>query len=87
MDAKQRIDELRQQIEAHNRAYYELNAPIVPDAEYDRLFRELQSLEQQHPELITSDSPTQRVGGKALEQFESVRHVVPMLSIRTETDT
>jgi len=69
MDAKQRIDELRQQIEAHNRAYYELNAPIVPDAEYDRLFRELQSLEQQHPELITSDSPTQRVGGKALEQF------------------
>lgn len=87
MDAKQRIDELRQQIEAHNRAYYELNAPTVPDAEYDRLFRELQSLEQQHPELITSDSPTQRVGGKALEQFESVRHVVPMLSIRTETDT
>lgn len=87
MHAKQRIDELRQQIEAHNRTYYELNAPTVPDAEYDRLFRELQSLEQQHPELITTDSPTQRVGGKALEQFESVRHVVPMLSIRTETDT
>jgi DNA ligase (NAD+) len=87
MDAMQRIQELRRLIELHNRSYYELNAPTVPDAEYDRLFRELQSLEQQHPELITSDSPTQRVGGKALEQFEAVRHVVPMLSIRTETDT
>jgi DNA ligase (NAD+) len=84
---EQRIQELRRLIEAHNRAYYELSVPTVPDAEYDRLFRELQTLEQQYPLLITPDSPTQRVGGKALEQFGTVRHVIPMLSIRTETDT
>ena len=61
--------------------------PEVPDAEYDRLFRELQALEVVHPELLTPDSPTQRVGGKPLDAFTSVRHAVPMLSIRTETDT
>ena len=59
----------------------------MPDAEYDRLFRELQDLEAQHPEWRTPDSPTQRVGGKPLAQFDSVRHAVPRLSIRTETDT
>ncbi len=59
----------------------------IPDAEYDRLFRELQALEAEHPELVTPDSPTQRVGGKPLDGFASVRHAVPMLSIRTETDT
>ena len=64
-----------------------LDEPSVPDAEYDRLFKELQALEAVHPELITSDSPTQRVGGGVLDQFASVRHAVPMLSIRTETDT
>ncbi len=68
-------------------AYYVLDAPIVPDAEYDRLFRELQALEAAHPQLQTPDSPTQRVGGKALDGFASVTHRVPMLSIRTETDT
>lgn len=67
--------------------YYVLDAPQVPDAEYDRLFQELQALEALHPEWITPDSPTQRVGGKPLDQFASVRHAVPMLSIRTETDT
>jgi DNA ligase (NAD+) len=64
-----------------------LDAPQVPDAEYDRLFQELQRLESVHPECVTPDSPTQRVGGKPLPQFRSVRHAVPMLSIRTETDT
>ena len=78
---------LRRQIEQHNHAYYVLDAPTVPDAEYDRLFRELQAIEAEHPQLRTVDSPTQRVGGKALPEFAPVRHVVPMLSIRTETDT
>ena len=78
---------LRQEIERHNYAYYVLDAPTIPDAEYDRLFRELQALEAEHPELVTPDSPTQRVGGKALDAFPKVRHAVAMLSIRTETDT
>lgn len=78
---------LREELARHNRAYYVLDSPTVPDAEYDRLFRELQALEAAHPELLTPDSPTQRVGGAPLPQFASVRHVVPMLSIRTETDT
>ncbi len=67
--------------------YYVLDAPQVPDAEYDRLFQELQALEATHAEWVTPDSPTQRIGGKPLAQFASVRHAVPMLSIRTETDT
>ena len=78
---------LRREIERHNYAYYVLDAPTVSDAEYDRLFRELQALEAEHPELATPDSPTRRVGGKPLDGFAPVRHVVPMLSIRTETDT
>ncbi len=81
-----RIAVLRAEIERHNHAYYVLDAPLIPDAEYDRLFRELQALEAQHPELAAPDSPTRRVGGKILEGFRSVRHAVPMLSIRTETD-
>ena len=82
-----RADELREEIERHNHAYYVLDAPTIPDAEYDRLFRELQALEQQYPELLTADSPTRRVGGQLLAQFAPVRHEVPMLSIQTETDT
>ena len=78
---------LRDELNRHNHAYYVLDAPTVPDAEYDRLFRELQALEQQYPELLTADSPTQRVGGKPLARFEPVTHVIPMLSIQTETDT
>lgn len=78
---------LREEISRHDHAYYVLDAPTVPDAEYDRLFRELQALEAAHPWLCTPDSPTQRVAGRALAQFEPVRHRVPMLSIRTETDT
>ena len=82
-----RAAELRQEIERHNYAYYVLDAPTIPDAEYDRLFRELQALEAAYPELVTPDSPTQRVGGTPLDAFPKVRHAVPMLSIRTETDT
>ncbi len=86
MNASERALELRAEIEKHNHKYYVLDAPLISDAEYDRLFRELQALENKHPELLTVDSPTQRVGGKALEMFQPVRHAVPMLSIRTETD-
>ncbi|MDZ7892303.1 MAG: NAD-dependent DNA ligase LigA [Rhodoferax sp.] len=85
--AHQRLLALREQLHAHGHAYYVLDAPTVPDAEYDRLFRELQTLEAAHPEWASTDSPTQRVGGKPLDAFTSVRHAVPMLSIRTETDT
>ncbi len=85
-DAKTRIAWLRAEIERHNHAYYVLDAPIIPDAEYDRLFRELQTLEAQHPDLVAPDSPTRRVGGRPLDAFAAVRHAVAMLSIRTETD-
>lgn len=83
----ERAAQLKDEINRHNHAYYVLDNPVVPDAEYDKLFRELVQLEQTHPELITPDSPTQRVGGQLLPQFDKVRHAVPMLSIRTETDT
>ena len=86
MSAYERARDLRAEIEKHNHQYYVLDAPTISDAEFDRLFRELQALEAEHPDLAASDSPTQRVGGKALEAFAPVRHVVPMLSIRTETD-
>ncbi len=86
MDFARRIAQLRAEIERHNHSYYVLDAPTIPDAEYDRLFRELQTLEAQHPGLLAADSPTQRVGGKVLDAFAPVRHAVPMLSIRTETD-
>ncbi|HEY0846128.1 MAG TPA: NAD-dependent DNA ligase LigA [Noviherbaspirillum sp.] len=72
---------LKAELNRHNHAYYVLDNPTIPDAEYDRMFRELVTLEQAHPDLITSDSPTQRVGGKPLPQFEQVRHTVPMLSL------
>jgi DNA ligase (NAD+) len=78
---------LRALLHHHGHAYYTLDAPEIPDAEYDRLFRELQALEVAHPELIRPDSPTQRVGGQVLDAFAQVTHRVPMLSIRTETDT
>ena len=78
---------LRAQLAAHDHAYYVLDAPSIPDAEYDRLFSALQALEAAHPELATPDSPTRRVGGRPLEGFAPVAHRVAMLSIRTETDT
>ncbi|MDI1239379.1 MAG: NAD-dependent DNA ligase LigA [Polaromonas sp.] len=83
----ERMAQLRTQLHRHAHLYYVLDEPSIPDAEYDRLFQELQALEAAHPELASPDSPTARVGGKALDQFASVRHAVPMLSIRTETDT
>ncbi len=86
MNVAARIAHLRAEIERHNHAYYVLDAPLIPDAEYDKLFRELQSLEVQHPELRSPDSPTLRVGGRVLDGFQPVRHAVPMLSIHTETD-
>ena len=78
--------ELTEQLRHHAHLYYVLDAPVLPDAEYDRLFQRLQEIEATHPELRSADSPTQRVGGKALESLVKVRHRVPMLSIRTETD-
>lgn len=86
-DILARVIALRREIERHNYAYYVLDQPTIPDSEYDRLFRELQAIEAEHPELVTPDSPTQRVGGKPLDTLPKVRHAVPMLSIRTETDT
>ena len=81
------LQALRSQLHAHAHRYYVLDDPQIPDAEYDRLFQQLQTLEAAHPELITPDSPSQRVGGKPLDGFASRRHALPMLSIRTETDT
>ena len=81
------LQALRSQLHAHAHHYYTLDDPQIPDAEYDRLFQRLQTLEAAHPELITADSPTQRVGGKTLDAFASRRHALSMLSIRTETDT
>lgn len=83
---QERADALRELLHHHAHRYYVLDEPEIPDAEYDKLFRELQELEEKYPELFTPDSPTQRVGGKTLEGFAKVRHQVPMLSIRTETD-
>lgn len=76
-----RIAQLRQSIEQYDYSYYVLDAPTVPDSEYDRLFAELRELEQQYPDLITADSPTQRVSGQPLEGFTQVQHRVPMLSL------
>jgi DNA ligase (NAD+) len=85
--ATQQAAQLRLNLHRYAHAYYTLDAPEVPDSEYDRLFRQLQAIENQYPELLSSDSPTQRVGGAVLPEFSTVRHQVPMLSIRTETDT
>ena len=84
---RERADTLRAQVQMHAHRYYVLDEPSIPDSEYDKLFTALQTLEAAHPELLTADSPTQRIGGKPLAQFASVRHKIPMLSIRTETDT
>jgi DNA ligase (NAD+) len=86
MSARKRAGELRRELEHHNRLYYVEDAPAITDAEYDRLFRELETLEEAHPELRTADSPTQRVGGSPLARFAEVRHRVPMLSINNAFD-
>lgn len=78
---QQRVAELHQLLNRYGHEYYVLDTPTVPDAEYDRLFRELQQLEQEHPELASADSPTRRVGGVPLDEFQQVTHSVPMLSL------
>lgn len=85
-EAAERAAALRRELETHNHQYYVLDAPTIPDAEYDRLFAELQALEAAHPELLTPDSPTQRVGGAPLREFASVQHRQPMLSLRKADD-
>ena len=85
-EAAARAQALRRDLDLANFRYYVEDAPTIPDAEYDKLFRELQALETQYPELVAADSPTQRVGGVARSDLPKVGHGVPMLSIRTETD-
>ena len=85
--AQAQMQALREVLHHHAHQYYVLDQPEIPDAEYDRLFQMLQALEKNHPQWVTPDSPTQRVGGAALDAFVTVQHDVPMLSIRTETDT
>lgn len=80
-ETEKEINKLREAIRKHNYHYYVLDEPIISDYEYDNLLRQLISLEQKYPELITPDSPTQRVGAKPLEEFETARHLVPMLSL------
>ena len=80
-DARKRVEELREQINYHNYRYYVLDSPEVSDAEYDRLMRELEALEAEHPELVSPDSPTQRVGAAPAEEFATVPHDPPMLSL------
>ncbi len=79
--ARARINQLRRTIEEHNRRYYEEAAPTISDREFDGLLRELVDLEKEYPELITLDSPTQRVGGKPLKAFAQITHRIPMLSL------
>jgi DNA ligase (NAD+) len=79
--AAKRIEQLRREIRKHDRLYYEEAAPIISDRDYDRLYKELIDLESQFPDLVTPDSPTQRVGGKPLKAFEQIAHLVPMLSL------
>ena len=86
-DVVARTAKLRAEIQRHDHAYYVENTPLISDAEYDGLFRELKAIEAKFPELATPDSPTRRVGGAPVQEFAPVRHVVPMLSIETETDT
>src|SRR5258707_8813103 len=80
-DIAKRVAALRAELDQHNYRYYALDQPAVSDAEYDRLFRELQDLETAHPELVTPDSPTQRVGAQPLAEFAQVTHRTPMLSL------
>ncbi len=83
---KEEIERLREEINYHNYRYYVLDSPVISDAEYDALFRRLVELESKYPHLITPDSPTQRVGAKPLEEFGTVRHTIPMLSLNNAFD-
>src|SRR5699024_9733739 len=83
---EQRAQALRAEITHHDYRYYVLDDPEIPDADYDRLFRELQALEQRYPDLATPDSPTRRVGAPPATRFETVRHEIPMLSLNNGFD-
>jgi DNA ligase (NAD+) len=85
-DPAKRAAKLRREIEGHNHRYYVLDDPVVSDPDYDGLLRELRELEEEHPELRTPDSPTQRVGGRPLQRFASVRHPIPMVSLGNARD-
>ncbi len=84
---KQQILALRNQLQLHNYHYYVLDAPQIPDNEYDKLFRELERLELENPDLITPDSPTQRVGASPVREFAEIKHTVPMLSLTNALDS
>ena len=81
MATRQEYDQLRREIDRHNRRYYVLDDPEISDAQYDLLYRRLEAMEREHPEWVTPDSPTQKVGGKAQEKFEKVEHRIPLLSL------
>ena len=85
-DILQKAQSLRDQLNDWSYRYYVLDDPAVPDAEYDRIYRELQALEEEHPSLVSPDSPTQRVGDVPLEAFDQVQHEVPMLSLDNAFD-
>ena len=82
MDELKQIEQLRNTLNEHNYRYYVLDAPSISDFEYDKLLRRLEELEQTHPEAVTPDSPTQRVGGQALDSFQQVVHRVPLQSLQ-----
>ena len=86
MNIIERINELRSVINEHNHQYYVLDDPLISDAEYDTLFRELETLEKSNPEYFNEHSPTQRVGSKPIESFNSVEHSTPMLSLSNAMD-
>jgi DNA ligase (NAD+) len=86
MNITEQFEQLRQSLREYNHHYYVLDDPLVPDAEYDRVFRQLLALEEKYPEYLTQDSPTQRVGGQPLSHFESVKHEMPMLSLANAMD-
>src|SRR5919198_1672267 len=85
-DVQKRLDELREQVDHHLHRYHVLDDPEISDAEYDRLYDELQALEEEHPDLITPDSPTQRVGAPPSERFLKVQHLTPMGSLEKVAD-
>ncbi len=86
MDPASRIAELRRQIRHHEERYYVANQPEISDAEFDELMQELQQLESEHPDLVSADSPTQRVSGRVAEGFQTVAHAEPMLSLDNAYD-
>lgn len=87
MNIQEKINKLRSNLNDHNYRYYVLDEPLVSDAEYDRMLRELQELEDAHPKLKTDDSPTQRVGAPPLEAFGTIEHRIPMQSLANAMDT